>query len=238
MKDLFRRHVFISYAREDSAFVERLRSEFEQADIPTWVDTRELQPGTPDWENSIRQAIDSSFAVVLVGSPAARDSRFVYAEFTVAQEKFVPVVPVWFRGQVWIDCVPLGMARIQYVDLRDEAYLDSIHALTDELRKIIKNRRVGCGLVSDPFAGWYDHGQESPGFHGIPGYVSVLLDRPPAEMRREQRTRQERMVAFYPDAYRSLNALLDDLYLNYLGERFAPLSYGREWVLLEKDERS
>jgi len=210
MEDHFRSHVFISYAREDSAFVERLRGDLERAEIPTWVDTRELLPGTPDWENSIRQAIDGSFAVVLVGSPAVRDSRFVYAEFAVAQERLVPVIPVWSRGQAWIDCAPLGAARMQYVDLRDEAYLSSIHVLTDELLRIIKNRQMKHGLIPDPFAGYYDHAQESPGFNGVPGYVSILLDRPPSSMPRERRTRQERMAAFYPDAYRSLNALLDD----------------------------
>jgi TIR domain len=234
MENQFRRHIFICYAREDSVFVERLRGDLEQAGIPTWVDTRELLPGTPDWEGSIRQAISSSFAVLLVGSPAARDSRFVFAEFAVAQEKGVPVIPVWCRGQAWIECAPLDAARIQYIDLRAETYPASIDFLSGEVQRIIKNRRVKHGLIPDPFAGWYDYAQESPGFGGIPGYISVLLDRPPSGVPDDRRPRQEGMVAFYPDAYRSLSALLDDLYLNYLKEQFNPLSYGREWVLLEE----
>jgi hypothetical protein len=204
------RHVFISYAREDHAFVKRLMSHLEAATVPIWIDTKELIPGTPDWEKAIRTAIEASVAVVLVGSPAARESRFVYAEFAVAQDKHVPVLPVWSSGTAWVDSAPLEATTIQYVDLRGAEYETSIDSVVSSLQATIGKRRPRQGLIEDAFAGWYDRSQESPGFDGVAGYVSVLLDRAPFDRPREQRVRQEKMAVFNPDEYDSLQSLLDD----------------------------
>jgi TIR domain len=224
MGDAFPRHVFISYAREDATFVERLRNDLEAAGISIWIDTKELIPGTPDWENSIRRAVDASFAVVLVGSPAARDSGFVGAELAIAQDKHVPLIPVWSSGDAWTDCAPLDLARTQYADLRGVAYQTSIHSLAARIKEVIESRRRKHGLISNPNAGQY-YAQGSLGLVGVPGYVSVQLDN--------QRTDQDTTAVFHASAYGSLQALLDDLYMHYLSERFEPVTYGREWVLLE-----
>ena len=232
------RHIFISYAREDEAFVERLRNDLEAAGVPIWIDTEDLIPGTPDWEKTIREATEASFAVILVGSPAARDSRFVYAEFSLAQGKHVPVIPVWYSGTLWVDSAPLEAIRIQYVDLRGSSYQTNGASVFSSLKATIEKRRPRHCLIEDPFAGWYDHSKASPGFDGVASYVSVFLDRPPFDRPREQRTRQEKMVVFNPEAYDLLQSLLDGLYLHYLAQRYAPISYGHEWVLLEKHVRT
>lgn len=223
MEDKFPRHVFISYARKDAEFVKRLKDDLEAAGIPIWVDTQNLVPGTPDWEKSIRRAIAISFAVILIGSPAVPDSEYVYAELSIAEGKRVPVIPVWFSGDSWIDCAPIDLARAQYADLRGEGYQASLQTLTARVQEVVERRRKKHGLIPNPNVDQY--GQDSFDLPGVPGYVSVLLDDGP--------TGQEKGAVFYADGYASLQDLLDDLYVHYLNERFAPVSYGREWVLEE-----
>jgi hypothetical protein len=55
-------HAFLSYAREDSAQVERLQQALQEAGIPVWRDKTDLWPGE-DWQAKIREAItDHSLA--------------------------------------------------------------------------------------------------------------------------------------------------------------------------------
>ena len=45
------------------------------------------------------------------------------------------------------------------------------------------------------------------------------------------------MAVFDPSAYDCLQSLLDELYMEYLHESFAPLTYGSSWLLEERTER-
>jgi len=185
----------------------------------------------------VRRAIGAAFAVVLIGSPRAGESRYVSAEIAIAQSKSVAVVPVWVLGESWIDCVPLQATGTQYIDFRDNASpARAARTLVATLEEIIVKLRPRHTVVDDPFGTWYDKSvTSSPEFVGIPGYVSICLDRPPHAVPRDQRLRKERMVAMRHDAYESLQELLDDLYMNYLSPQFAPLSYGSSWLLYEDE---
>ena len=101
-------HVFLSYARADGSFVSQLQADLQAGGISVWIDHEDIQPGTPDWEDSLRQAIRQAAAVVLVASPSARSSRYVKDELRIAEMYRRPVYPLWAMGSEWMDAVPIG----------------------------------------------------------------------------------------------------------------------------------
>jgi TIR domain len=88
------KHVFISYSHSDEVFERRLAQDLEHAGITVWVDQDDLQPGTPNWDQAIRESLSRSFAFVLVASPTSMRSLAVHGELAVARALNLPVYPV------------------------------------------------------------------------------------------------------------------------------------------------
>ena len=129
-------HVFLSYSRADASFVSRLQSDLQAGGIAVWIDHEDIQPGTPDWEDSLRKAIRHASAVVLVASPSARSSRYVKDELRIAEMYKRPVYPLWAMGNEWMDAVPIGWGGTQYIDAREERYQEAIHEIVVILEKL------------------------------------------------------------------------------------------------------
>ncbi|MDX2141691.1 MAG: TIR domain-containing protein [Chloroflexota bacterium] len=130
------RHVFISYARSDKAMVERLTADLDAAGVAVWLDQHGLKAGTRNWEEALRTAIRASYAIVLVASPDSRRSNYVQDELSIAQMYNRPVFPAWVEGEEWIDSIPMGMGKMQYVNLRGERYADGLTELVTALNGI------------------------------------------------------------------------------------------------------
>lgn len=128
-------HLFISYAREDLDFVNRLRTDLASRHVPYWIDREGLPPGTPNWERAIRAAIRESSAVLWVVSPSAYESPYVDSELAVAELHHRRIYPIWAAGDNWIACVPLGKHGIQYADMRGERYQTGLKELLAALGK-------------------------------------------------------------------------------------------------------
>ena len=84
--------VFLSYARDDLAPVERLQAVLEAAGIGVWRDQQSLYAGQA-WPKALGEAIAASDAVVLCWSEASAASHFVEAEWTTALALKRPLVP-------------------------------------------------------------------------------------------------------------------------------------------------
>jgi hypothetical protein len=121
--------IFISYSRQDEPVVNRLRVDLSQAGAVLWIDHDRLTPGTPNWEEAVRQGIARARAVVYVASPNARKSPYVHDEITIARNQQKTVYPFWAAGTDWHDCVPLGWGTTQYVDGRDSRYAEGLREL-------------------------------------------------------------------------------------------------------------
>jgi hypothetical protein len=130
------KNIFISYSRNDSAFVDQLISDLTEAGFNLWRDKDNLKPGTPSWERAIREAIKEAGAIVLVASPASLNSDYVQGELALAKIYHCPIYPIWGDGDQWIESAPLDMVNYQYVDGRGEGYVNAVKQLTDTLRKI------------------------------------------------------------------------------------------------------
>lgn len=127
-------YYFISYARQNAPFVEQLTADLKANGLAVWVDTQNLQPGTPDWETNIRAAIKGAQAVVLVASEASRRSQPVSAELAIADSHQRPIYAVWAQGDQWIDSIEMPRVRLQYIDMRDAAYAKGLNKLVTALR--------------------------------------------------------------------------------------------------------
>jgi eukaryotic-like serine/threonine-protein kinase len=118
---------FISYSREDSAFVLRLAEDLRAAGARIWLDQLDILPGHA-WDSSIEQALREAKRMLLVLSPASVKSDHVRNEISLALQEKKIVVPVLYR-----DCaIPLQLHRIQWIDFRTD-YAGGLRALLTHL---------------------------------------------------------------------------------------------------------
>jgi hypothetical protein len=94
LESLIQPFVFLCYARADSELVMRLRNDLATRGINIWIDREGLEPGTTDWEESLRTAIRAAQAVLLVASPNGRSSRYVRDELRLAEMYQRPLYPI------------------------------------------------------------------------------------------------------------------------------------------------
>ncbi|MBK8025118.1 MAG: toll/interleukin-1 receptor domain-containing protein [Chloroflexi bacterium] len=119
-------HVFISYSRQDIAFVRRYARDLQQQNINIWIDKLGLKPGTPDWEQTLRDAIREARAILLVASESSRRSPYVSDELAIARMYGKPIYPVWAAGNEWMEAISMGMGRTQFIDARGDAYANAL----------------------------------------------------------------------------------------------------------------
>jgi formylglycine-generating enzyme required for sulfatase activity len=113
------RHIFLSYGREDSEIMRRLRDDLRAGGLTVWTDEN-LQPGTPSWKDAIEGAIEQAGALVVILSPDAKDSAWVERELDYARNQEVRIFPVLARGDSR-KAIPLELVSAQWVDLRSGA---------------------------------------------------------------------------------------------------------------------
>ena len=78
--------VFVSYAREDSAFVERLVGDLKGAGANVWLDKADIPPGAR-WDREIERALKSCLELVVVVTPASVESEQVMDEVGYALDE-------------------------------------------------------------------------------------------------------------------------------------------------------
>jgi hypothetical protein len=105
------RHVFISYARKDADFAQKLRRRLQESRLTTWRDIDELRAGE-HWQQAIDEALQSAAALVVVMSPHATESQYVTYEWAFALGAGIRVVPVLKKAMR----LHPRLASIQFVD--------------------------------------------------------------------------------------------------------------------------
>lgn len=88
--------VFISYSHVDTDFAENLEEKLRDADFEPWLDHKSLQAGD-DWRQGIDEAILSSFAMIVILSPEADQSKYVTYEWAFAFAKNIKIIPVLLK---------------------------------------------------------------------------------------------------------------------------------------------
>jgi hypothetical protein len=132
-------HVFLSYARRDQVFVDRLIGELERAGLDVWIDREDI-PGGAAWEATITSAVRASTALVVVLSPAAVESEYVPKELSLADKFDRPIIPVLLAP--WDDAagseragrLDFQLAGLQYVDFARQPFEAGLADLLRALR--------------------------------------------------------------------------------------------------------
>lgn len=120
--------VFISYARTDGAFVERLAAGLERQGIETWFDRR-LKAGSR-WDDEVQAAIKTADTMVVVLSLDSIRSHAVHDEYAFALDDGDLVIPILIEN-----CdVPLRLKRLQHIDFRSD-YEDALARLVVRLNE-------------------------------------------------------------------------------------------------------
>jgi len=86
------RHCFISHSHSDAEFAEMVSDKIKLANLLPWHDI-ELRPGDA-WRHEIDRAISESLAVVVVMTPAAKQSEYVAYEWAYALGAGILVIPL------------------------------------------------------------------------------------------------------------------------------------------------
>lgn len=152
-------HVFISYAREDSAEVNRLQRVLESAGIRVWRDTDRLWPGQ-DWPARIRAAITQDALVFIAcfsSESVARDESYQNEEMNLAISRSRLLRPdvTWLIPVRFDDCVipdlDLGGGRtlssIQRADMFGDDYSREAKRLIAVVRELHEARYGTSGAA-------------------------------------------------------------------------------------------
>jgi WD40 repeat protein len=107
---------FVSYAREDTAFVRTLCDALTRAGKEVWVDWEDIPPSA-DWRAKVHAGIEAASAVVVVLSPDALRSEVCAEELARALElekRLIPIVRRDADGEV-----PEALRRPNWIFLRE-----------------------------------------------------------------------------------------------------------------------
>ncbi|MEV8631801.1 TIR domain-containing protein [Streptosporangium sp. NPDC051023] len=120
---------FISYSRDDAAYVNRLAEHLRSQGLPVWLDVH------AKWgSNPIREAhrrISQALGVIVIMSPSAERSDRMIGEVLQAQEHDRRIFPILLRGKV-----PYFLGATQPFDARDggmpdESYIRVLRNIHD-----------------------------------------------------------------------------------------------------------
>jgi eukaryotic-like serine/threonine-protein kinase len=101
--------VFVSYAREDSAYVHALARRLRSIGVDVWADV-DIEPGK-SWDRSVEEALRASSRMVVVMSAAAAASETVRDEWSYFIDHDKPVYAV-----IYEPCeLPLRLRRRQHI---------------------------------------------------------------------------------------------------------------------------
>ena len=118
--------IFISYSRQDHAYVERLIAAFEKRGLSVWLDNR-IDYGTA-WQREIEKHLEACQAFVLVMTPRAYESHWVTCELSVALELKKPIFPLLLEGRRWLSAAAIQTVDVTGGTLPPKRFFDAVSA--------------------------------------------------------------------------------------------------------------
>jgi hypothetical protein len=104
------KRVFVSYSREDEAYVRHLVQHLSDRGVATWHD-RSMDPGSR-WEGTIQRAIDDCAAFVVVMTPASGASPWVARELLRALRRKKPIIPLLLDGEIFFNLLDIQVEDV------------------------------------------------------------------------------------------------------------------------------
>lgn len=129
-------YVFMSYARRDRDFVDRLSADLQSAGIRTWRDIDQIQPGE-QWQHAIEDALKEAVALLYVSSQNTEGSRWMEAELLSFFRSGRTVIPVIIDDE-GERALPAELRQFQWVDFR-ESYDKALRSLLAVFPSTVKS---------------------------------------------------------------------------------------------------
>ncbi len=127
--------VFLSYAEEDRATMEKIRASLRREGITVWTNTTDIKTGE-DFVNSIKQGIEKADNLVYLLSPDAVKSTYTQQELDLAVEFNKRIIPLLVQTTDNIE-LPSALQDLQYIDLTDNITEADYQLDESELLKIL-----------------------------------------------------------------------------------------------------
>jgi WD40 repeat protein len=124
--------VFVSYARADLAFADKLVAALEAHDIETRIDRRDL-PFAREWQDQLVEMVRWADTVLFIISPNSIGSK--WCEWELAQvEKYQKRLGPIIHRQVENDRIPEGLSKLQHISFAPPSDFDAtVKRLVEQL---------------------------------------------------------------------------------------------------------
>jgi TIR domain len=133
MQGAFDGVVFLSYARRDYKFADKLRRGLYLSDLEVWVDQDYLPPGAK-WQREIETAIEKAAALVVVVPPAPLKSKWIPLEISHAMTHQKPILPVVHTAEGLPAWLAEHIGDIETADLIESNYDRGFDELLDAIK--------------------------------------------------------------------------------------------------------
>ena len=129
--------VFLSYAHEDKATMEKIRASLRRESVTVWTNTTDIQTGEA-FDEAIKRGIEQADNVVYLLSPDSVKSSYCQQELDLALSLNKRIIPILVRETDLIQA-PFALQSLQYIDLtnnvKEEDYLLDSSQLLKTLHK-------------------------------------------------------------------------------------------------------
>ena len=128
--------LFISYARKDVEFAQKLNADLQRHGVTTWIDELGIRGGE-DWPNRIATAIEGCKAMLVILSPDSVASRWVQRELAFADAKGKRVLPLLYkpcRLPAWFE---LRFGNVQRADFSRGSYETNLTKLLASIEQVL-----------------------------------------------------------------------------------------------------
>jgi len=142
--------IFISYAKEDLIFADKLYDYLENYGFNPWLDKRKLLPGQL-WKLEIQKALkEANYVILLLSEISVQKRGYVQREFKYALEYFeekleddIYLIPIKINK-----CeIPDSLSKFQWIEFKDSETFDQIlKSLKIQQEKYLsyERKKIGC----------------------------------------------------------------------------------------------
>ncbi|HAX85158.1 MAG TPA: type IV secretion protein Rhs [Cyanobacteria bacterium UBA11370] len=127
--------VFLSYADEDKATMEKVRNSLRREMITVWTNKTDIQTGEA-FEDAINRGIEQADNLVFLISPDSVTSYYCQQELDYALSFNKRIIPLLVRDTNTLQ-IPESLRQLHYIDLSDNAQDEDYHLDESQLLKIL-----------------------------------------------------------------------------------------------------
>lgn len=118
--------IFISYSRQDQAYVNKLVEALRKQDLPWWLDNK-IDYGD-QWTREIEENLKKCQVFLLVMSRNSLASEWVQRELIFAQQLKKPIFPLLLDGERWFQVINIQMTDVLGGELPPASFFNRIRS--------------------------------------------------------------------------------------------------------------